>query len=174
MSTPGGDTALPPPALIPVDAALDTAAAALPVGGLLHGPTFSLHDAMLAVEVGDPKLDAGARSKEEEGEAGEEGAPDAGRALTPSAAAAALDDLAAQEAAWHAGGSLRTTLLTHAWMLYPERCGVERQEGERPRAGSAATPSEPTSRAHTGPRPLCSPTRPQRPPSRPRKRCGAS
>ena len=50
----------PPPSLIQIDDLLDAAASALPFGGLLHGPLFSLHDAMLAVEVGDPKLDAGA------------------------------------------------------------------------------------------------------------------
>ena len=42
---------LPPPELVPADAALDAAARTLPVGGLLHGPTFSLHDAMLAAQV---------------------------------------------------------------------------------------------------------------------------
>ena len=114
-------SAPPPPLLIPLDAALAAAAAALPVGGLLHGPLFSLHDAMLAVEVGDPKLDAGARVARGEEEAG--GADDnaALPPLTPADAVAALDDLAAQEAAWHAGGSLSTTLLTHVFVLVPDR-----------------------------------------------------
>ena len=123
MAPAGGAAPMPPqppPEQVPADAALDAAARTLPVGGLLHGPTFSLHDAMLAVEVGDPKLDAGARGGEEEEDAGEEeGASPA--PLAARAALAALDDLAAQEAAWHAGGSLGTTLLTHAWMVDPGR-----------------------------------------------------
>ena len=107
----------PPPSLVPVDATLAAAAATLPTGGLLHGPLFSLHDAMLAVELGDPKLDAGARGGRGAGAV----ATPPTAPPTPAAAAAALDDLAAQEAAWHAGGSLSTTLLTHPWMLWPER-----------------------------------------------------
>lgn len=128
----------PPPSLISIDDLLDAAASALPFGGLLHGPLFSLHDAMLAVEVGDPKLDAGAaRAGEEASEEDRGGAMQSASSSTstttststPAAsscglsatdAVAALDGLVAAEAAWLAGGCLETTILTCLFMLRPQ------------------------------------------------------
>jgi hypothetical protein len=44
---------------MPVDGALAAAASELEVGQLLHASVFSLFEAMSAVEIGNPKMDAG-------------------------------------------------------------------------------------------------------------------
>lgn len=44
---------------VPVSSLLDAAAKELGVGQLLHTSVFSLYEAMSAVEVGNPKMDAG-------------------------------------------------------------------------------------------------------------------
>ena len=141
--SPQPHAAAPPPSLIPIDDLLDAAASALPFGGLLHGPLFSLHDAMLAVEVGDPKLDAGAarggEPTEDKGGAMQStsststtststststSARTASARLSATDAVAALDGLAAAEAAWLAGGCLGTTVLTCLFMLRPQQQSV--------------------------------------------------
>ena len=111
----------PPPVLLDIGPLLDAAATALDTNDLLHGPLFSLHDVMTAVEVGDAKLDAGCVVP---------AAADAGRVVgpalppaTPSAdhALAVAAGLVATEAAWHAGGSMGTTLLPCVYLLRPDR-----------------------------------------------------
>lgn len=44
---------------VPVSALLDAASQELDVGQLLHTSVFSLFEAMSAVEIGNPKMDAG-------------------------------------------------------------------------------------------------------------------
>ena len=52
------------PLWVDVQGLLDGASERLGVGELLHGPAFSLFEAMSAIEVGDPRLDAGLTAKE--------------------------------------------------------------------------------------------------------------
>ena len=113
-----------PPALLDIAPLLAAAAAALDTNDLLHGPLFSLHDVMTAVEVGDAKLDAGcvpAPAPTTAAEGGEVGV-DPPPAQPPAAHALAVaDGLLAAEAAWHAGGSMGTTLLPCVYLLRPDR-----------------------------------------------------
>jgi N-alpha-acetyltransferase 35, NatC auxiliary subunit len=115
--------AAPPPAYIDVAPLLAAAAGALDTNDLLHGPLFSLHDVMTAVEVGDAKLDAGAAGKLPKSAAAADGACAPGCPPRPAAdtALAVADGLLAAEAAWHAGGSAGTTILPCTYMLRPDR-----------------------------------------------------
>jgi hypothetical protein len=47
---------------VSVSALLDAASSELKVGQLLHTSVFSLFEAMSAVEIGNPKMDAGGRA----------------------------------------------------------------------------------------------------------------
>jgi hypothetical protein len=113
-------TSPPPPVLLDIAPLLAAAATALGTNDLLHGPLFSLHDVMTAVEVGDAKLDAGCVVT---------AAADASLVEAPplpanppaTAALAVADGLVAAEAAWHAGGSMGTTLLPCVYLLRPDR-----------------------------------------------------
>ena len=111
-----------PPVLLDVAPLLSAAAAALHNNDLLHGPLFSLHDVMTAVEIGDAKLDAGCVSAATTAADGSEAEAVASPLHpTPSHALAVADGLLASEAAWHAGGSLGTTLLPCVGLLRPDR-----------------------------------------------------
>ena len=112
------------PAYIDVAPLLAAAATALDhKTDLLHGPVFSLHDVMTAVEVGDVKLDAGA-AVATGGAAADACTTGPSPSAPPQAADTALavaDGLLAAEAAWHAGGSIGTTILSCTYMLRPDR-----------------------------------------------------
>lgn len=90
-------------------------------GQMLHSEHFSLFEAMSAVEIGDPKMDAGLDTAT---------APtaddlvDQGLApleLSSSQLIATLDHLAAMQASWHTGNSIAQTVFVCLYMLKPDR-----------------------------------------------------
>ena len=98
----------------------------LRVGELLHGPSFSLFDSTVAIEIGDVKMDIGLHrgGEEELGSAEELIAGGAAPVqLPPPLLLAALDRLLCLEAAWHTGSMLPQTVFTSLYMLHPDRCG---------------------------------------------------
>lgn len=122
-----GDRPPPPPVLLDIAPLLAAAAAALSTNDLLHGPVFSLHDVMTAVEIGDEKLDAGCCRGAAAADCDVVDAVATAPELTAHHALAVADGLIAAEAAWHAGGSLGTTVLPAVCMLRPDRYGEERE-----------------------------------------------
>ncbi|KAK9845848.1 hypothetical protein WJX81_004103 [Elliptochloris bilobata] len=100
---------------------LASASEQLQLGELLHGEDFSLFEAMSAVEIGDPKLDAGLTvdySLPANRPPSDEAAP---RWPSSAAALAVMDRLAALEATWHADHSLAQTVFTCLYLLHPQR-----------------------------------------------------
>ena len=90
-------------------------------GQMFHAEHFSLFEAMSAVEIGDPKMDAGLDTA---------AAPtpdeliDRGLAplnLSTSQLVACLDHLAAMQASWHSGNSIAQTVFVCLYMLKPDR-----------------------------------------------------
>ena len=100
---------------------LKQAAGQLQQGELLHTESFSLFEAMSAIEIGDPKMDAGldtanaptADELVQQGHAPEE--------LSSNEALAVMDKLLALQASWHAGNSLPQTVFTCLYLLRPDR-----------------------------------------------------
>lgn len=91
-------------------------------GQMLQSDHFSLFEAMSAVEIGDPKMDAGLDTAT---------APtpddlvDQGLApldLTGSQLIATFDRLAAMQASWHSGNSIAQTVFVCLYLLKPDRC----------------------------------------------------
>lgn len=91
-------------------------------GQMMQSDHFSLFEAMSAVEIGDPKMDAGLDTAT---------APtpddlvDQGLApldLSASQLLATLDRLAAMQASWHSGNSIAQTVFVCLYMLKPDRC----------------------------------------------------
>lgn len=97
------------------------------VGQLLHGEAFSLFEAMSALEVGNPKMDAAAAT------AAAAEPPSLAALLADPAAAplelpaplllAVLDRLAALEASWQCGGSAMQTVFSCLYMMNIDRWG---------------------------------------------------
>ena len=96
----------------------------LRVGELLHGPSFSLFDSTVAIEIGDVKMDIGLHRENQEAGSAEEliagGA--APVQLSPPLLLAVLDKLLCLEATWHTGSMLPQTVFTSLYMLHPDRC----------------------------------------------------
>ena len=91
-------------------------------GQMLQSEHFSLFEAMSAVEIGDPKMDAGLDTATAP-------TPDAlvDQGLAPlklsgSQLIATLDHLAAMQASWHRGNSIAQTVFVCLYMLKPDRC----------------------------------------------------
>ena len=91
-------------------------------GQMFYSEHFSLFEAMSAVEIGDPKMDAGLDTAT---------APtpddliDQGLApleLSGSQLIATLDRLAAMQASWHSGNTIAQTVFVCLYMLKPNRC----------------------------------------------------
>ena len=104
-----------------VQPALQAVSAQLQHGDMLHSHHFSLFEAMSAVEIGDPKMDAGLDAAN---------APtaqalvDRGLApltLTPRQLIASMDQLTRLQASWHAGNTLAQTVFVCLYMLKPCR-----------------------------------------------------
>ena len=90
-------------------------------GEMLQSEHFNLFEAMSAVEIGDPKMDAGLDTAT---------APTADQLVEQGLAPtelgfpqliATLDHLAAMQASWHAGNSLAQTVFVCLYMLKPDR-----------------------------------------------------
>ena len=91
-------------------------------GQMLQSEHFSLFEAMSAVEIGDPKMDAGLDTATAP-------TPDAlieqGLApleLSGAQLIATLDRLAAMQASWHIGNTIAQTVFVCLYMLKPDRC----------------------------------------------------
>lgn len=91
-------------------------------GQMLQSEHFSLFEAMSAVEIGDPKMDAGLDTATAP-------TPDAlvDQGLAPlelsgSQLIATLDRLAAMQASWHSGNTIAQTVFVCLYMLKPDRC----------------------------------------------------
>ncbi|GAB4823291.1 hypothetical protein N2152v2_010337 [Parachlorella kessleri] len=101
---------------------LERVCESMSVGELLHDESFSLFDSMSAIEIGDPKMDLGARRHQDVGTPEELIA--AGHAPIDLSAPQLLnlmDQLMVQEAAWHDGGMLPQTVFTSLYMLQTDR-----------------------------------------------------
>ncbi|KAK9803567.1 hypothetical protein WJX72_000681 [[Myrmecia] bisecta] len=113
--------ARPEPMWLDIQPFLTQASSQLQTGQLLHSESFSLFEAMSAVEIGDVKMDAGlalADAKSAEELIAEGAAP---VDLTSGQLLAVMDQLMALEAMWHTGHSLAQTVFTSLYMLRPER-----------------------------------------------------
>ncbi|WIA23577.1 hypothetical protein OEZ85_000294 [Tetradesmus obliquus] len=103
---------------VSLSALLDAASSELNEGQLLHTSVFSLFEAMSAVEIGNPKMDAGARPKGDS-------TPLEQRLmqleLSPQQLLGVMDHLLCLEATWHNGGSLARTLYSSMYMMQPAR-----------------------------------------------------
>jgi hypothetical protein len=95
----------------------DTASGML-VGQMIHGDDFSLREAMSALELMDPKMDAGC-TKEKSITLPEafESVPSQ---LTDAQTISVMDELVACEASWHAGQSIGHSLFTCLYMQKPD------------------------------------------------------
>lgn len=113
----------PDVAWLPISGLLQKARDALPVGQLIKGEVFSLFEAMSAVEIGNPKMDAAATAapKPMEEMIAEGKAP---VDLTPQQLIAIMDKLLLLEAMWHMGSSLGQTVYTSLHMLRQDRYGM--------------------------------------------------
>jgi hypothetical protein len=105
----------------------------LEVGEMVQSSTFSLFEAMSAVEVGNPKMDAGARPKVDKVPLQERPLP---LDLSKAQLVSWMDHLLALEATWHVGGALAQTVYSSLHMMQIPRCSCGRavREGRRPRS----------------------------------------
>ncbi|KAK9901701.1 hypothetical protein WJX75_009287 [Coccomyxa subellipsoidea] len=101
-------------AWLDIEELIQDAAEALQEGELVHDDHFSLYEAMSAVEIGDPKLDAGMCT----GPSGVQEVRPAS-SLSSSDALAVADRLFAAEATWHQGNNLPQTVFTCLYILQP-------------------------------------------------------
>ncbi len=90
-------------------------------GEMLQSEHFNLFEAMSAVEIGDPKMDAGLETANAptQDQLIEQGL--APLDLSMSQLIATLDQLAAMQASWHVGNSLAQTVFVCLYMLKPDR-----------------------------------------------------
>ncbi|KAF8061133.1 NAA35 [Scenedesmus sp. PABB004] len=102
----------------PVGGLLAAACDELEVGQMVHTSVFSLFEAMSAVEIGNPKMDIGARPK---GDARPLAERPLELELAPEALLGVMDGLLAAEATWHCGGAAARTVYSSAYMMQPER-----------------------------------------------------
>ncbi|CAL5223000.1 g5447 [Coccomyxa viridis] len=109
-----------------VECLLERASQQLQVGELLFDNAFSMFEAMSAIEIGDPKLDAGVPSQ-----AGPRELPHIPAAAQLSAAdvIAIADRLFAAEVTWYRGSPLAQTVFTCLYLLEPHR--VAASEGNQ-------------------------------------------
>jgi N-alpha-acetyltransferase 35, NatC auxiliary subunit len=105
---------------VDVQPLLSAAQSALDIGELVAADTFRLHDAMLAIEIGDPKMDVGLRTGDSRSAAQRIAAGEAPTDLSPEAMQTVLDRLLAMEATWHTGSMLPQTVFTSLYLLDPE------------------------------------------------------
>lgn len=127
---------------IDATALFETARGQLAVGEMVHTESFSLFEAMSAVEVGNPKMDAGAVSEEPP-------LPLSERPLTlelsPEQLLSIMDHLLALEASWHSGSPLAQTVYSSLYMMQLPRWG----DCWRGDASRAAAPARRLRRHHT-------------------------
>ncbi|KAA6425235.1 MAG: hypothetical protein FRX49_04730 [Trebouxia sp. A1-2] len=104
-----------------VQSILQAAASQLQPGELLQAEHFNLFEAMSAVEVGDPKMDAGldTATAPTPDQLVEQGL--APLELSHQQLIAILDQSAAMQASWHAGNSLAQSVFVCLYMLKPDR-----------------------------------------------------
>ena len=92
----------------------------LDVGEMVQSSTFNLFEAMSAVEIGNPKMDAGARPKVARAPLHARPLP---LDLSKPQLLAWMDRLLALEATWHIGGALAQTVYTSLHMMQIGRLG---------------------------------------------------
>ena len=95
----------------------------LQLGEMLQSEHFNLFEAMSAVEIGDPKMDAGldTATAATADELVEQGL--APLHLSGPELVATMDHLLALQAGWHVGNSMAQTVFVCLYMLRPDRCG---------------------------------------------------
>ena len=96
---------------------LAAAEATLPLGQLVKTDDFRLQDAMLAIEIGDPKMDIGIQKVDNRSAAERIAAGEAPVELSLSQSLAVLDRLMAMEASWHKGAMLPQSVFTSLYIL---------------------------------------------------------
>lgn len=104
--------------LVDIGPLLAAASAQLAPGEMVQGAGFSLFEAMSAVEVGNPKMDAGARPKVEKLPPRERPLP---LELSRPQLVSWMDRLMALEATWHVGGALAQTVYSSLHMMQVPR-----------------------------------------------------
>ena len=95
-------------------------------GQLIHGEHFSLFEAMCALEVGNPKTDAAARTAnphmpEQPRDRAASLAQLAPMEVTAAQVLDVHDRLMASEVSWQRGHTLPQTVFSCLYLLYPER-----------------------------------------------------
>jgi hypothetical protein len=100
--------------LVSIGPLLQRAAEQLDVGEMVQCGTFSLFEAMSAVEIGNPKMDAGARPQVERVPLQERPLP---LDLTPPQLLSWMDRLLTLEATWHVGGAMAQTVYSSLHMM---------------------------------------------------------
>lgn len=103
---------------IDIHSFLEKVCADMKVGELLAADSFHLHEAMMAIEIGDPKMDVGLRRTDTPSitqliAAGE--APVTN--LDDDTLVGIMDRLMQMEATWHKGSLLPQTVFTSIYML---------------------------------------------------------
>lgn len=83
----------------------------------MHGPHFSLFEAMSAVEIGNPKMDPGAQPQKPSRPLDELAPLRLSNLLTLKV----LDQLVAQQTSWFGGNTLPQTVYTCLYIFHPER-----------------------------------------------------
>jgi len=91
-------------------ASIDAAADAMKLGDLLHGQCFSMHDAMSALEMMDPQMDAGMAT------ADQPPPPPPPAALELTEFVAIVDEMLRGEVAWYSGLPLVQTVFRLDWL----------------------------------------------------------
>jgi hypothetical protein len=102
----------------PVEPLLEAARQELRVGQMVHSSGFSLFEAMSAVEIGNPKMDAGAVPRQEATPIEQRPLP---LDLTPAQVLGVMDHLLRLEATWQTGSSLAQTLYSSLYMVQVAR-----------------------------------------------------
>ena len=125
---------------------IDTVCSEMQPGEMMHGPHFSMMEAMAAIEIGDPKMDQGARLAT---------SPDASLtfaqlldthapiSLSAAGVLAACDAMLAAEVTWHQGATMPQSLFSALYLHDLARYGSVKQllvedtvsaAGSRPRS----------------------------------------
>jgi hypothetical protein len=107
--------------LIDVQPFLQTVCDGMQVGELLCRNNFNLHDAMIAIEIGDPKMDVGLRRGDNRSLEELLAAGLAPVDISLESQLAVIDKLMCMEYTWHNGVVLSQTVFTSLYLLDTER-----------------------------------------------------
>ncbi len=91
-------------------------------GEMVHAPSFSLFEAMSAIEIGDPRMDASLAAFQSPTATDVVEAGQVPTKLDDTTLVSVLDKQMIMEMTWQQGHSLAQTVFTCIYMLRPDRC----------------------------------------------------